>query len=219
MAAEVASRIHGSEPAQCPHLVFRNVLGTKRVAGLLAHVTERETEFRPGVVRDRNSGKRRIDRNLRDCAYLGDLGPFAAPLKAVLEGIAATALADLHLIEPRVAPREFEICAYRDGGHFGPHIDTWETQDRVRIVSCVYYFAATPRRFGGGTLRLYGLPRLTGSEMASPSIDLMPETDTLVVFPSWLRHEVLPVRVPSRAWADGRFAINCWLHRASARSH
>ena len=216
MAAKVASRIRGSVPAQCPHLVFRNLLGAERVAALLAYVVAREKEFGPGVVRDRSTGKHRIDEGLRNCTYLRDLGPFEDPLKAFLDGIAATAVADLHLDEPSLAPREFEICAYPDGGRFGPHIDTWETQHRIRAVTCVYYFAATPRRFSGGALRLYGLPTLTGSESVPPSIDLLPETDSLVVFPSWLRHEVLPVRVPSGLWADGRFAINCWFHRLPA---
>ena len=49
--------------------------------------------------------------------------------------------------------------------------------------------------------------------------DIEPETDSLVAFPSWLRHEVLPVRIPSAAWADGRFTINCWLHRAQPETH
>ena len=48
---------------------------------------------------------------------------------------------------------------------------------------------------------------------AAPHVDIVPETDTLVVFPSWMSHEVLPVRVPSGAWIDRRFTINCWIHR------
>jgi Rps23 Pro-64 3,4-dihydroxylase Tpa1-like proline 4-hydroxylase len=35
-----------------------------------------------------------------------------------------------------------------------------------------------------------------------------------VAFPSWLRHEVLPVHVPSGKWSDCRFSINCWMLRA-----
>jgi hypothetical protein len=144
MAAKVLSPVPGPVPARYPHLVFRSVLGPKRVAALLAYVAAREKEFRPGVVRNRSSGKHRIDRSLRDCAYLGDIGPVENPLKTFLGSVARTVIADLHLLERSVAPREFEICAYRDGGHFGPHIDTWETQDPVRVVSCVYYFAASP---------------------------------------------------------------------------
>jgi SM-20-related protein len=75
-----------------------------------------------------------------------------------------------------------------------------------------------PRPFTGGELRLYGFPKwATPGERATPLpyVDIEPETDTLVIFPSWLRHEVRPVRVPSGAWSHSRFTINCWIHRAS----
>jgi Rps23 Pro-64 3,4-dihydroxylase Tpa1-like proline 4-hydroxylase len=82
----------------------------------------------------------------------------------------------------------------------------------VRVLSCVYYFAETPRRFQGGELRLYGFPD-PFREAAGPIVEVVPEPDKLVIFPSWLEHEVLPVQVPSKAWRDCRFSINCWIHR------
>jgi Rps23 Pro-64 3,4-dihydroxylase Tpa1-like proline 4-hydroxylase len=121
------------------------------------------------------------------------------------------------LVEPALEPKEFTIHGYRDGSRFGAHLDTSEQLARVRVLSCVYYFAVTPRRFSGGELRLYGLPTLSSVQNNRPPafVDIVPETDTLVVFPSWLCHEVLPVHVPSGAWLDGRFTINCWLHRVA----
>src|SRR5262249_45472756 len=147
---------------------------------------------------------------------LMDLGPFKRRIESFVYKIITPALAQLHLNEPSVEPREFEISAYGDAGHFAAHIDTDERLGRVRILSCVYYFAATPPRFSGGELRLHAFPTLSGkNSAAAPFIDILPETDTLVAFPSWLRHEVLPVQVPSGAWADRRFTINCWVHRAN----
>jgi Rps23 Pro-64 3,4-dihydroxylase Tpa1-like proline 4-hydroxylase len=35
----------------------------------------------------------------------------------------------------------------------------------------------------------------------------------LLLFPSTNDHEVLPVRVPTGAFADSRFTINGWIHR------
>jgi Rps23 Pro-64 3,4-dihydroxylase Tpa1-like proline 4-hydroxylase len=133
-----------------------------------------------------------------------------------VRSIIAPTLDELRLNEPGGEPREFEISAYGDGGHFNAHIDTVEVLDRVRILSCVYYFAATPPRFSGGALRLHAFPSRAGAVTdAPPYVDVAPETDTFVAFASWLRHEVLPVRVPSGAWADRRFAINCWIHRTA----
>lgn len=216
-AANVTGRKSALTDTRCPHLVFRNVLGAATVAGLLDLVAAREQDFRPGVIRNRESGQQRVDYRLQDNLHFTDLGAFETPIDIFVREIAPLALAQLHLNEPNVEPREFEIISYRDGSHFGAHIDTDERLGRVRILSCVYYFAATPRRFSGGELRIYGFPTLTARKAGGPLpfVDVVPETDSLVVFPSWLRHEVLPVRVPSGAWLDGRFTINCWVHRTN----
>ena len=201
---------------RCPHLLFHDVLGAHMVAGLLEHVAAREADFGPAVVRNRRTGERSVQVSQRDCLTSSDLGPFRAPIETFIRRIAPSALAELRLNEPRHEPREFSICAYGEGGHFAPHIDTAEMTGWIRILSCVYYFATTPRRFHGGELRLHGFPTLSAGGIAAPQVDIVPETDTLVVFPSWMSHEVLPVRAPSGAWIDRRFSINCWIHRAGS---
>jgi hypothetical protein len=201
-------------PATCPHIVFRGIFDAATIAALLDYVCRRQADFKPSLVRDRTSGERRIDYGQRDALSLGDFGPFRAPFENFLCEIAGPALSRLKLPELAVEPKSFEIVSYGDGGRFGAHIDTDERLNHVRILSCVYYFARTPRPFHGGELRLYGLPTLTRSQ-SSDIIDIAPETDTMVVFPSWLRHEVMPVQVPSGLWADGRFSLNCWMHRAA----
>jgi hypothetical protein len=171
------------DSARCPHMVYRDVLGPAAVAGLLDYVMLHRDRFRPAPVRSRGIEQEAVDRGRRDGLLLGDL-----------------------------EPREFEISSYGDGGHFAAHLDTTDLPDRVRILSCVYYFARSPIRFGGGELRLRGFPHPSG-EGSPPVVDVLPETDTLVAFPSWLVHQILPIRMPSAAWADRRFAINCWIHR------
>ncbi len=206
----------GDDP-RCPFLAYQNVLGAQYVAGLLDYVMARQSDFRTGVMHNRETGELVADPVQRDSVYLTDLGVFLRPIKSFVSAVAAPALRGLHLNEPKVEPTEFVITAYRDGGHIGEHIDTCERPERVRILSCVYYFAVTPRRFSGGELRLYGLPKgpAAGQPSSMSFVDIEPRTDTLVIFPSWIRHRVMPVRVPSGTWADSRFTINCWMHRAS----
>jgi hypothetical protein len=201
--------------ARCPHLIFHKVLGTERVAALLDYVAERQADFKASPVRNRKSGERFVDKNFRDCVSLLDLGAFAAPMRAFADAVTPQALDAFNLVEPQVELREFTIMAYGDGGYFRTHIDTDERVTRVRLLSFVYYFATTPRRFEGGQLRLHGFPMIFPGKAAgpAPTVDVQPDTDSLVVFPSWLRHEVLPVRVASGAWMDSRFTIGCWLHR------
>lgn len=201
---------------RCPFVVYRDVLGPDYVADLLDYVAARQSDFQAGLMHDRETGEVVADPVLRDAVYLTDLGAFADSIKSFVGAIAAPALRALHLSVPDVEPREFVITAYGDGGHISEHIDTYERPERVRVLSCVYYFATTPPRFSGGELRLYGLPKGPAAEQRSPTafVDIEPQTDTLVVFPSWIRHQVMPVRVPSKAWLDSRFTINCWMHRA-----
>ena len=200
------------DSARCPHVVYRDVLGAAAVAGLLDHVMLHRDRFRPAPVRSRGIEQEAVDRGRRDGLLLGDLGPFRGPIEAFVRRITPDALARLGLTEPAVEPREFEISSYGDGGHFAAHLDTTDLPDRVRILSCVYYFARSPARFSGGELRLHGFPSPSGEESA-PIVDVIPKTDTLVAFPSWLVHQILPIRITSADWADRRFAINCWIHR------
>jgi Rps23 Pro-64 3,4-dihydroxylase Tpa1-like proline 4-hydroxylase len=191
-------------------------LGADYVQALLKYVVDREDDFQTGGMHNRLTGKLFVDPKMRVSSYLNDLGAFGDRIKALVMAVAAPALKGLNLNEPTVEPKEFAITAYPDGGYIGEHIDTLTGPGSVRILSCVYYFAATPHRFSGGGLRLYGFPQrsLAGTEPARPPfVELAPETDSLIFFPSWLRHEVLPVHVPSGVWAESRFTINCWIHR------
>jgi len=200
----------------CPHVIFGDVLGRAKVQGLLNYVEARQNQFEPAVVRSRVTGANRIDHTLRNSMRLDDLGPFRAAIGALMQDVALPAAKALKVSETALEPREFCVLAYPDGSYFKAHIDTSEELHKVRALSCVYYFAATPRRFSGGALRIYAMPTLSAARSGTlPFIDVAPETDTLVVFPSWLRHEVLPVSVPSGQWIDGRFTVNCWLHRAA----
>jgi Rps23 Pro-64 3,4-dihydroxylase Tpa1-like proline 4-hydroxylase len=215
-------RVPGSSvDPRCPYLVFRNVFGADYVHSLLKYVVARKDDFQTGGMLNRLTGELFVDPKMRISSYLNDLGAFGDRIKGLVKAVAAPALKGLNLIEPAVEPKEFVITAYPDGGYIGEHIDTQTGPRRVRVLSCVYYFAATPHRFSGGELRLYGFPQrsVAGTEPSRPPfIELAPETDSLIFFPSWLRHEVLPVRVPSGAWADSRFTINCWIHRAEVAS-
>jgi SM-20-related protein len=213
----IAERFEWSPEKRCPYGTIRDVLGQSTISRLLDHVTERESAFKAGVVRSRMTGDRRVDRSVRDSYFLTDMGPFRQPIEIVVREIASLALARLGLAEPAVEPGEFEFACYADGSHFATHVDTNERLQRVRVLSCVYYFSETPRRFSGGELRLYGFPD-PFHESAGPIAEIIPEADSLVIFPSWLEHAVLPVSVPSKSWRDCRFSINCWIHRAAARA-
>jgi Rps23 Pro-64 3,4-dihydroxylase Tpa1-like proline 4-hydroxylase len=114
---------------------------------------------------------------------------------------------------PIVAEKlEVEMIAHGDGGFYGRHVDLnpHREAETIRALSGVYYFHTRPRAFTGGELRLY--PSATGA--TDTFIDVEPAHNSFAVFPSWLTHEVMPVRCPSGRFADSRFSVNCWVHIA-----
>lgn len=113
-----------------------------------------------------------------------------------------------------LAPIESHFTAARDGHYFKVHCDS--AADLPRVLSCVYYLHREPRGFAGGELRLYDCIE-TGDvrQPAETFISVEPVANRLVVFPSNEFHEATPVRCPSKNFADSRFAITTWLHRAA----
>ena len=163
-----------------------------------------------------------VDPRRRISAVLRDFGP----LRPVIEERVRVMLPDIFR---RTGSRPFEvnhieleIAAHGDGAFFVRHVDipvgperkplggdASGTQDR--LVSAVYYYHTEPKKFSGGALRLY---RFGAGDDAADSVDVEPNQNSLVVFPSWAEHEVLEVRCPSGAFEDFRFAVNAWLCKA-----
>ena len=123
-----------------------------------------------------------------------------------------------------VSAVEFDLIAYNDGAYYRRHSDLGPRNRHGgdpslpglpgdRIITAVYYFHGQPKGFEGGALRLYPISR-PGAGQAQAFVDIPPEQNSLAVFPSWAPHEVLPVRCSSGAFADSRFAVNCWIRRA-----
>ena len=119
---------------------------------------------------------------------------------------------------------ELELAAHGDGAYFAPHIDIPVGPGRKplsgnphddRLLSGVYYFHYCPRAFSGGELRLFRLgadPEGIGQDPAN-HVDIDPIDNSLVVFPSWVTHEVRQIRCPGVEFAQYRFALNCWYCR------
>jgi SM-20-related protein len=200
---------------RCPHVVVERLLGEDLVEELLAYVEERCNDFKPATVYSREAREDRLNLESRNCLRLDDVGPFKETMKRAIGAILPSATLMLGILGPNPKPREIEMCAYGDGASVGPHIDTAPAGPR-RVVSCVYYFFRQPAGFSGGALRLFGWPNVSSpASDESASIDVIPQRDSLAIFPSALRHEVRPIVCPTGEWRDYRFSINSWAHSPS----
>jgi SM-20-related protein len=192
-----------------PYLVIHDFLDEDMVAGLLEYTVAHETAFQPTMV---GSGMRRADPAIRVSLATRDLGPFKPILRAKFMAFVPDLVAKLKINAVKMPKLELQLVAHGDGAFYKRHIDTKTASDAntIRLLSGVYYFHVQPRAFTGGALRLYAI----GDPAMTTFADIEPEQNTLLVFPSWIPHEVMPVSCPSHRFVDSRFAINCWIYRS-----
>jgi SM-20-related protein len=189
--------------------IIDEFLGADAAEDLLAQMIAAESRFAASKVRGANQ---HIRSSLHLPGRVGvDLKGFTSAIMDSVDDL-ATAVG----MKPfEIYDAERSIIAHRDGDYYGTHIDTRTQADNVqpsiRVISCVYYLYRTPRKFSGGELRIH---RLGAAPEDGSSSVIEPVHDRLVVFPSFLPHEVLPVTLSSDRFEDSRFSINCWLHRA-----
>ena len=100
---------------------------------------------------------------------------------------------------------ECQATAHHDGAFFKRHTDAAAGRNVGRILSFVYYLWREPKLFSGGHLKFYGPDGAVSNEIE-------PENNSIVFFPSVLDHEVTLVTCPSKAFTDGRFTVNGWVH-------
>jgi SM-20-related protein len=188
--------------------------------GLLRYAVERREKFKPSTV---TGGIVNLERRVSvKMGKLGDFRPlFEQKIGALLDDMFRRT--GTRPFEPETY--ELELVAHGDGARFAPHTDIPigpgrkplggdKSGKQDRLLSGVYYFHREPKAFSGGALRLY---RFGGGEAPDDWIDVEPEQNSLVIFPTWALHEVRPISCPSKEFADSRFAVNVWLCRTLGR--
>jgi predicted 2-oxoglutarate/Fe(II)-dependent dioxygenase YbiX len=192
-----------------PHLVLNDFLDRDAAAGVLAYALAREAAFQPTTTG--GAAGQRTNPRMRTSLALRDLGPFRAVLSAKMLEHMPEFAARLGVAAVNDARLELELVAHNEGAFYKRHIDTQTASDRdtIRVLSGVYYFHAEPKAFTGGALRLYAI----GDPENRRFIDIEPINNSLLAFPAWAPHEVMPVGCPSKRFASSRFAVNCWAHR------
>ena len=191
-----------------PHLLLHDFLLPAEHAALLTWTLDNETRFTPAGVAGNV-----IDPTRRSCAKLNDLGPTRDVLTTRIHAAYPGWLQQLRVSPFNLAHLELQIVAYPDQAHFAFHMDAALGTDkpaRNRRLTAVYYFHHEPRRFTGGDIRLYPLG---AGPRSQPTVAIPPAQNTLLVFPSWVGHDVTAVHCPTQNFADSCFAVNCWLHQ------
>ncbi|MCA8968205.1 MAG: 2OG-Fe(II) oxygenase [Planctomycetes bacterium] len=179
--------------------------------GLVQKLVQKQDAFEAATVLPRGEKKAKVDERVRKAQTLDDLSfvrdEFLERLKGTLEG----AIARLGMEAFPVGEIELQVTASGDGDYYRMHTDA--DAESTRVLSFVYFLHSEPRRFSGGELRLFDDRLVRGDSHADSSVLISPRQDMLVLFRSDSPHELLPVRVPTKEFADSRFTINGWVHR------
>lgn len=191
-----------------PRWLTSGWLGPALSDALLEHAIAHEAEFEEARV-TADDGRVGVEPLVRQARKLAVPDGFRQPIEARIAEALPALQARLGRLRGAVKAINVELAAHGDGAHFLPHLDTATgpgTQGRLtRRLSLICYLHRRPKAFGGGQLRFYSL---AGEAWQ----DIEPNHDLMVAFPSWSRHGVQPVQVPSGAFADSRFAINIWIY-------
>ncbi|MFE6834122.1 prolyl hydroxylase family protein [Streptomyces sp. NPDC057705] len=177
-----------------------------------AYVLGRESEFKPATVQMSGAGGPVVDERVRRSLVLAELGSFEALFtERIKEHLQQVGGRLNHPAFP-LGRIELQVTANGDRDYFGMHRDS--DGGDTRELTFVYFCSGEPRRFSGGELRVFETVLENGTVVPTDrSQTIVPRANLAMFFPSRHDHEVLPVRVPSKAFADSRFSVTGWIHR------
>lgn len=95
-------------------------------------------------------------------------------------------------------------------GYFGyPHADSVNGQ---YLISVLYYFNKVPKVYQGGELKVHESDdQAEGGYVENASLQIEPEDNLLVAFPSATFHSVTEMHSNSEDFEDGRFVVTMFI--------
>ena len=190
-----------------PIAVIEDFLPDDEWISLLREVLASEARFRPSGTHDARA-------DYRHSLVLNPPLDLVRPVVDRVRRLMPQVLPVLRVSPIVVGAVEAQITASVDGSFFGVHTDAGRDVPK-RHLTYVYYFNRAPKGFTGGELRVYDDVVRNGKLARAESFQTIdPAHNRIVLFWAKTMHQVMPVRVPSRAFADARFTVNGWINAA-----
>ena len=189
-----------------PVVIVDGFLPDDQWSSLLARVHASEAQFE-------RSGTHDARTEYRHSLVLNPPPDLVAPVVERVRALTPQVLPELRVNPIAVGIVEAQVTASIDGSFFGVHTDADQQKVPKRYLTYVYYFNRQPKGFSGGELRVYDdVLRNNKIARAETFQTIEPLHNRLVLFWARTMHEVMPVRVASRAFADARFTVNGWVN-------
>ena len=197
-----------------PFVLLKDFLPAELHDSLIPFLVSRQDSFVPARILDAK-GERHYKPSYRDSlGFQGEwqgMKRFSRSFTDILPGL----FGRLHVAPFAIDKIELDLRAYRDGHFFKMHVDGRPSVPATanRIVSLVYYFHRQPRPYTGGELILFDSDPDSGQTTKARFTQVVPEDNTLLVFPSRFYHCVVPIQCPGPDFGDSRFVINGFVHQ------
>jgi hypothetical protein len=194
------------------YVVLEEFLVPAELETISRFALDSEKKFQPSQVVVPGATSGRVDFQSRRSKVLTNLGNLADMLRERIRGALPLVGQRLGIDARKVKGIDIQMTASNDQEFFVAHTDKGAAFP-TRAISYVYFFNREPAAFTGGELKLYHKTAV-GAAGSPPSrfTVITPAQNQIVFFPSSLMHEVSPVSVPSKAFADSRFTVNGWIH-------
>jgi SM-20-related protein len=175
-----------------PFVLASNVLPGDVHAGLIAHVLSQDVAATPS-----SSGMCELN-----------LGPLEEPVVKALRSRMAHGGSIIGVPDQTEIELEFRLFAIGD-----TQTVSWD-QNSADILHMMYHFHKQPKGFTGGGIRLFDGRIENGMKRPTASFrDVEIGDNNLLIFPENVVSAGLPVRCPTRSFADGLFGIRGSLRR------
>ena len=199
-------------PARC--VVLDEFLAPQELAELTRFTVEHEKKFSASEVLSPHSEKGVINYKHRRSRVLMDLARHQDVMVERVKSVLPEILRKLDMRPFTLAGVEAQITASNDGDFFHFHSDNGSDRVACRYLTFVYFFHREPKAFEGGDLRIHDSRLQDGLYVSQGTYQtIVPRQNQIVFFPCEMRHEITPVKCPSRLFADSRFTLNGWLRR------
>ena len=196
-----------------PYYLFEEFMTEADADRIMDHALANEAAFRDSTVSlSSQQESYATDAQIRRSRILDDVGAVAPLVGRRLYETMPRIFQGLKMPPISFRTMECQISVHGDGDFFMTHTDNGLPNIAHRTMSYVYYVHREPKRFTGGQLRIYKTVIHEGLHSAGDLVaDIDPPRNGLMVFPSYIQHEVARISCPSSALADLRVTLNGWL--------
>jgi SM-20-related protein len=198
-----------------PHVLIPDFMTAAELEKVLAFTMTHADAFQNSGVHDApNQGFAPSNYRIRSSRVLDGPanGALAAMMMPKLQELMPKLWSQLGINPLPLNAMECQVTAHGDGDFFATHTDNGTPEIAHRQISYVYYFHREPKQFSGGHLNLYHTLFQNGyGTCGRRAADIDPPRNGLIIFPTFIYHEVSPIRSASRAFADQRLTLNGWL--------